>query len=1244
MTEFMLTAGKTKNNCLRIVGLYLTLQLLCFFCKAQFLPLKFDHITSENGLPHSTIHGIVKDKYGFMWFGTWSGLCRYDGYELRVYRYDPHQPKSLLNNRIHNIVRDKKGDLWISTFDEHHVCRYNYAHDNFDRVANADIPMDIAAKINRRDHRLQVNYRYQNTRWSLDNDKTALVETYLPTGQQKDFTVDSADPWSLNDAYVSDIFLDDDHVLWVGTYSNGINRSYLDATPFHYLYHHPERKNSLIENTIRSIAEDQQGNLWVGTRSKGITVVSPTGIYRHLTDAVGTKNTIRSNYVKRIFCDSKGFVWIGTQKGLDRYDPETDRVTAISIPTLVDIAVFSFTEDKQGNVWMATWNGLYKYDRKHDTFVHFASKGLLPHEHVWYIFYDSRGQIWAGTEGGGIAVLKENGVGGLHQVMQLQHQEADSTALSDSRIYSIYEDSRQQFWIGTGNGLDLYDPANGTIRHLSQQDDRWPKGTIAGITEDANGYIWVSHKKGISRINKTSLAIRTFSKQDGLQNNEFAEGAIFNSKRSNRLYFGGNKGVSFFSPDSIHTNKQAPSVRLTTLRILNQKVEVNQVVHDRVVLEKPLYLTSTLALEHEDKSISIEFSALHYANPAGNKYAYMLVGFDKDWIYTDADKRVATYANLNAGNYLFRVKAANSDGVWNETPTELQVVVAPAIWASTAAYVVYTLLFLALLYLFYYYSVRYARLKSKMAYEAILYKKEKELHERKVQFFTHISHEIKTPLSLILSPIQQLKSWSKGNSKMEEQLRTMDKNGNRLLKTVNQLLDIRRFETGHERLHLEQLDIKVLVHKVLDSFVSAARQKRIRLKATFLAVPDLVWGDTDKLEKILYNLLSNAWKFTNAGGMIKVKVGSLPNAVFIDVIDNGTGISAEDLERIFKPFLQGKTTVPGGTGLGLTYSKSLIEMHGGTLMAESRTNTERFRLTVFRVLLPKEAYSSPAERVSVHEDQVTEQQQDEISVTQTTAPDTTAMLLPRTCTLLLVEDNEEMRAYLADFFRKDYVVLQAANGHDGLHMARKHIPDLILSDVMMPKVDGIAFTRQVKTDLLLRHIPVILLTARTLLEFEVEGLETGADDYLVKPFHLPILALKVRNLLLGLFRMQDRFKQLIEAEPATTDLRSPDENLLAKVMAYVEEHIADPELKIDVICQSIGVSRAQLYRKMKALTGYSMADLIREVRLKHAQKLLREGKFNVSEVAYMVGFTDPEYFRKSFKHKFGDPPSVYRPS
>lgn len=1216
----------------------LVLATFRFPAQAQFLPLKFDHITSENGLPHNTIHGIAKDKYGFMWFGTWSGLCRYDGYEIKIYRYDAKDPKSIANNRIHNLLVDSHGDLWIASFNDQVLSKYNYLTDDFTRVPYAQCPEELVGRINRSDHRYRVKFQYGQTQWNLDNARTAVVETFLPTGAQKIYTEDPKNPWSINDAYISDVYLDDQHVLWLGSYSHGINRSYLDATPFHDLIYYPESKNSLADNTIRSLCEDLDGNLWVGTRSKGITLVRKDGSFQQFFKENQSGETVQSNYIKRVFADSYGYVWIGSGSGLDRYDPHSKRIETIDHPFLKSTGVYGLMEDKEQNIWLATWKGLGKWNRKNNHYRFYELKEFLEEPHLWTLMQDKAGNIWVASEGNGIFILKEKADGKLQILSHLQHEEKEVNTLSDNRVYSLFEDKDGMVWIGTGNGLDIYNPRNKQVKSLSNLSNLWPKGTIAGISQDHKGYIWVSHKQGLSRIDKNNMLIRTFSETDGLLSNDFVEGAIYHSKLEPRIYLGSNYGVCHFSPDSVRTNRQAPKVLFTDLHILNELVNVNDTINNRVVLSKPLYLTEELTLTHADKSISISFAALHFANPTGNKYAYMLEGFDADWIYTDANRREVNYSNLSPGSYSLKVKASNSDGVWTVNPTVLRIEVLPPWWASGWAYLFYALAGLGLLYIFNYYSTRFTRLKSKLAYEAILHEKEIELQENKLKFFTNISHEIKTPLTLILSPIQQLKAWAQGNPKSEEQLAMMENNGDRLLRTVNQLLDFRRLESGQEKVKMEETDLLQLIQRVIDSFRLAAKQKEIQLKFIAPKEPIFLLLDYDKLEKVLYNLLSNALKFTTANGLIKVRLKAFAEHVEIDVLNDGPSIEQEDLDLIFEPFTQGKSKVAGGTGLGLTYSRHLIQLLGGQLFVRSRSHASHMHLTVFRISLPKQALekasitevkSSP-ERQALHE-----------NIEVQTLGYSHELPLSRKCSILLVEDNVEMNNYLADFFRSDYVVLQAFDGEEGLEVARDKMPDLIISDVMMPKIDGLNFTQQIKSDALLRHIPVLLLTARSLLDQEMQGLAIGADDYLVKPFQLPILALKVKNQLLLRLHQQEQFQQKLAIEPSQLDVQSADDLLLQKVFLYIEEHMSDSDLKIDHICQSVGLSRAQLYRKMNALTGMSMADMIKEFRLKRAQQLLKDQKLMVSEVGYLVGYSDPEYFRKSFKAMFGYSPSEF---
>lgn len=1238
-----------------LFGLFLCVAV----CSGQPINLRFDHITSEHGLPQNTIHGIAKDKSGFMWFGTWSGLCRYDGYQFKIYRYDPSDPKSINNNRIHNLLTDEEQRLWIMTFDEQVLCRYNDLTDDFERIPIEQVPPDIRERIQRKNYHMNTVYRFRDREWRLNHEINRLVETNLKTGENRRYVEKPGIRGSLNDSYVSDVYLDDQDILWVGTYNNGINKANLNSLPFNTFYHIPSDPRSIIDDHVRALCEDLNGDLWVGTRDRGITVIGRNGSYRHLRHNPADPHSLRSDQIRSIYCDSRGHVWIGTKEGLDRYHPQTGRMTHYDLLTVEVTPVYGMVEDRSGRMWFATWNGIYSYVPGSDRLVHIDPTETLLQVHTWTIMEDRRGHIWVGTEGGGITILKKSGSDHVEVERHIVHRQADGSGLSDNRVYALYEDRHGIVWIGTGNGLNRLDPRTGAIQQFLVSPNGLPNAMIAGIVEDDNGYLWVSHKAGISRIDKNTFTVRNYSLQDGLQSNEFLEGAVLKSRYSGKLYFGGNNGFNVFHPDSIITDERPPRIALTGLQILNKQVQVGREVNGRILLTRPFHLMDTLRLDYRDKSIAIEFAALHFANPSRNRYAYMLEGFDEDWIYTDAAHRVATYSNLAPGRYLFKVRASNSDGVWNPEAKTLAIIVAPAFWESPWAYVVYIIVFLSLLYAFYYHVARYAKLNSKLEYETLLHEKERLHHESKVQFFTNISHEIKTPLTLILAPIQQLMSLTDTNSAMKQQLRTMKVNGDRLLKLVNQLLDIRRLETGNEHLKPERREIVSFVQEIADSFHHLAQLGNITL--TTAAELPAIYGvfDPDKLEKVIYNLLSNAFKFTGLGGQVAVRIGlDRPDgqtpAVRIEVADTGPGIPPEDLPYIFDPFRQGRVTHAGGTGLGLAYSKSLIELHGGTISVASETGETTTAGTVFTVRLPLEPEHYRTMDVS------TGSTSDDISYTvpEDVLPGAVTIRnkhdqleqgpeqgeakgVGKRHTLLLVEDNAEMRRYLSDYFSSTYHVIEANNGVEGLAAAVKYAPDIVVSDVMMSEMDGFTFCRKLKNDIVTGHIPVILLTARTMIEYEIEGIRTGADDYLVKPFNLTLLSLKIANLLRTRNLLRERYKKQITIEPNPLQAESPDERLLQRVMTYIENRLAEPGLSVDDICDEIGLSRTQLYRKMKALTGLSIGEIIKEIRLKRAQQLLRGTTFNINEIAYMTGFSDPDYFRKCFKARFDISPTEY---
>jgi len=1237
--------------------------LMHSFASAQSLELKFDHLSSENGLPQNGIFGIAKDKYGFMWFGTWSGLCRYDGYHFKVYRNQLKNPRTLINSRVMNLLKDSAQNLWIQTANDSVICRYNYETDDFDRIPARKLSADFLKKLDWVRHKDNISFTYHLYRWQVDSKTDLLTQTFIPSGSKKQYRSSQVNRWSLNDSFVTDIYLDEQHIFWVGTYSDGINTANLDAKPFHSFSHLPDNLNSITDNHVRAIGGDHAGNLWIGTRADGISIVSPQKKYRHLKYDPGNAGSIRNNHVKKIFCDSRDYVWIGMLKGLDVMDPATGRIRHYAGQGVENAAVFGAMEDHQHRIWFATWSGIYQYFPKTDVMQHYNADRLMKNFKAMTIIEDHFNRIWIGTEGGGVSVFKADN-NKLRLLERFTNGHKLNKSLSDDKIYSIYEDAEHFIWIGTGNGVDRYDPVRRSFKHFGASPEGLTSTTIAAITEDHNGFIWVSHKKGISQIDKKSFAIRNYSIKDGLNSNEFTDGAVYNDRTTGMLYFGGNNGYVSFHPDSIKTDHSLPRIVLTELQVLNKPVNVNDTVNGRILLSKPLYLTKSIELNFKDRSIAIEFAGLHYANPSGNKYAYMLAGFDKGWIYTNASARIATYSNLPRGNYVFKVKASNSDGIWNQSPATLSILVLPPWWESTTAYCAYVLLAALILYLFYYYSLRYDRLKTKLNYESILHEKDMELHQSKINFFTNISHEIKTPLSLILAPIERLMTINRDSLLITGQLTAMKENGDRLLRLINQLLDIRRFETGNDRLLMEEEDMADFVKKVAASFMELARDQNIQLHVDKPEGQLIMKFDRDKLEKVLYNLLSNAFKYTDAGGSINIDLqedcSASDRLLLIKVSNNGTLIPQEDFQRIFQPFQQASNSRSGGTGLGLSYAKALVDLHHGNISVVSRKLEDGSNYTCFTVSLPFESSSPTLEMKSyvndgrgnavmmqspellqdialgnAEGDQKVLLQNEMMSSEHHAEPD---RKLP---VLLLVEDNFDLRSYLMNYFMNDYQVIAAQNGEEGFAAANEHNPEIILTDMTMPVMDGLALCIKLKSSLMTSHIPVILLTARSAVESQIAGMESGADDYITKPFNLQLLSLKVKNLLATRARMQEKYKTKLVIEPAADVPLSPDEKLLKKVLAFVDVKIDDPALSIDDICTNIGLSKAQLYRKMKALTGFNTVELIKQIRLRRAQDLLTDKKFNVNEVAYLVGFTDPDYFRKCFKAEFGVSPSEF---
>lgn len=1045
---------------------------------------------------------------------------------------------------------------------------------------------------------------------------------------------------------VTDLYEDRSGVIWLSTWS-GLQRLNRFNKSFETLGTETDGPG---EKPVTALYMDSRGRLWYGGHGRIGVMDLRSGSFKTLYDmAPGDPNHFWNNKVNSIQEDRRGEIWSSGHRGIHAIReygfglrPE------LHTPYL---NMFDICPDQDGNLWLPGRRSLSVLRMGVDSLeVSQISTRIEVAIHPMAV--EGNWILLGGRTLGLVAFDLDTWSEDKWRLKRFKRNYQDITSLSNNRVYTLYESSDSVLWVGTAAGLDYVSLKDGLLDSLEfghiTIEDGLPDPNVLSIIEDKKGRIWIATQNGLSRLDRETWNIHSYDEGDGLASACFLPGAC-TIDSSGRLYFGSMAGLISFHPDSLHENPVIPSIVLTDLRILHQEVPIlPRTQSDQAgVFSIPASITylDTLYLSYEENIFTLEFAALDYRNPMKNQYAYKLEGFEDDWIYTDATNRQVTYTNLDPGEYVFWVKGSNNDGLWNEEGRSLVIIITPPWWQTNWVYASYILLGIALLTGLWLLQLNRIKVQHQMEMEHASAERYKELDELKTRFFANISHEFRTPLTLILGPIEKWYNRVK-EKELRDDLTMMQKHSRRVLELVTQLLDLSKLDAGKMELQASERNVVPLLKGLVLSFASLAERQDITLSFHSDLEEIRAHVEKESLVKIMNNLLSNAFKFTPDGGIVKVRVNLVSvsdlgpdGELRIQIEDTGAGIAEDSLQTIFDRFVQADSSITRqheGSGIGLALTKELVELHSGCIHVDSVEGEG----TQFIIALPLgRSHLSPEQIVEIDTDEVSIPEQGALESEGSTAEPPGIGIAK--AMILIVEDNSDVRQYVRSYLDRDYRCFEALDGLDGLHQARKRIPDLIISDIMMPRMDGVELCQKLKQDERTSHIPVILLTARADMQSKLEGLEIGADDYLTKPFESTELLVRVTNIISQRKRLRDHFQKELNVIPANLDLSTTDEQFLQKALDLANQHLDDEDFTVEKYAKLMHMTRQNLSRKLRSLTGSNAVTFIRQIRLKRAALMLQRGEANIAEIAFKVGFSSVSYFSKTFKSEFGMPPKQY---
>lgn len=1220
----------------------------------QFRP--FEISTADGTSITSNVTALYADKENKLWIATnGQGVFIYDqsGGSMTQLCHDDSDPQSICSDHIARIYQDSRGVMWLASLASGvsalevgtgRATNYNLAAPG-QKTRTEAIFEDTQGNLwlgNNDRGLVNLNRASGEMTCYLDQNSPDFVRhirsiveyapgilllasddglTFFDTRNKRASTVSAShiDNNGLNDSYLHALYIDRERGLWIASYFGGVNYlSTVNSVNFTN-YSYSIVGNSIPGKIVSAFCEDPDGNLWVGTDDAGISFFDTRK--RTFTNYKPEKGRNSLSYQNiHALMYNNGKLWIGTYTGgLDIMDVKTKRFTnyqsTSSVRSLCSSSVYAIYQDRLNDIWVGTPIGLNKYNAASDDFERIEPlKGC----DITCIAEDNKGNMWVGTFGNGLYRLNvRTGVWREFVVGQ---------SVSANKVSAICVDENERLWVGTtGDGLFSFDYDKEILTPPPYGSAEFASGVIHKIIPDY-GYLWISTNRGIMRLNPDKQILKTYNKYDGLPSDQFSPNAGIKTT-DGRLWFGGIDGFTCFMPSDLKENKRPPEVTFTNLRIWNREMSSRRDDDARgryaSPLEKAISYTDKLILSHSQSTFSVDFVALSFTAPLKNRYMYRLDGFEKEWNLVGDEPRLS-FMNLPSGKYQLQVRASNGDDVWTQEPATLDIVVRPPLWRSLGAYLFYLLVIMSGITYLYYYLIRRTERQHEVNLQRLESSKEKDIYTAKVNFFTNIVHEIRTPLSLIIAPLEAIRKSRGTIESAQEELDVISRNSNRLLKLVNQLMDFRKIEADGFLLKCENYDLVALVKSICSSFESVKNQRINEVNYLLPDHPCMVCVDSDAVEKVISNLFFNAVKFTKNRIEVEVVENRSDGNVELRIKDNGCGISKENLDKIFQPFYQVRETQCSdtiGTGIGLTLALSLTKAMGGELIVHSRIN-EGAEFIVRLPLLAADCIDLGART--------------KIVTLEMDPSDGVSMEIPDAkLTLMIVDDNEDLCRFLQKQMQDNYRIILCNDAISALETLKDHHVDLIVCDVMMPGMDGLEFTNIVKNQLETSHIPVLLLTAKANIDAKIEGLESGADVYIEKPFSVDFLSAQISSLIANRDRLRQQFANMPFVSSQTIASSKSDKTLLQRIDEIIERNISESEFSINELAGELCVSRATLFEKVKSVSGLTPNNYIQLKRLKQAACYIESGEYQISEVCYLVGFSSTSYFTKCFKRQFG---------